>query len=278
MVPHVWLVRPPFILCIYRCVCGDSLQRWVTSIPYFQKKIAEGLNKKPNKEVIQWNEEYNHNKLDNYIAEVGLEKFRPFAILDCMNYRTYRPGTGPMKGTSRRRKLAKEIQRCVYSGYIKAHGLKSLTVMLLNGLFGYIYVTSMLENDVGIYNMSRLEEYLIDIIPRMKNSTLYPSICSDSIFKRLAKQSKFVQTKIETKKIETKKSDNNQINIGTKKNNDKEDNRHKALNRRMNSKRQAIELLYGKLFLKYNLLRKKYHAHLLRKGELIQQIYVVSFF
>ena len=36
-----WFVRHLFFT-FYQCVCGDSLRRWVTSIPYFQKNLQKG--------------------------------------------------------------------------------------------------------------------------------------------------------------------------------------------------------------------------------------------
>jgi hypothetical protein len=49
------------------------------------------------------------------------------------------------------------LQESIYSGYIKCHGLKILSVVFPNGLIGYVYgLISARENDNGALNSSEL--------------------------------------------------------------------------------------------------------------------------
>jgi hypothetical protein len=56
------------------------------------------------------------------------------------------------------RQLAAEaIQRAQYTGYLKKHGLKVLTVVFPNGIIAYLYgPVSAREHAIGLLNMSWL--------------------------------------------------------------------------------------------------------------------------
>ncbi len=50
------------------------------------------------------------------------------------------------------------LQEFIYSGYIKCHGLKILSVVFPKGLIGYVYCPiSARENDNGALNSSELK-------------------------------------------------------------------------------------------------------------------------
>ncbi len=69
---------------------------------------------------------------------------------------TYRPGSGPMvdEELADRWPDADVLQRAVYSGYLRRHGLKVLTVIWPNGIVGCLYgPVSGRENDIGVLNM-----------------------------------------------------------------------------------------------------------------------------
>ncbi len=58
------------------------------------------------------------------------------------------------------------IQESIYSGYIKHHGLKILSVVFPNGLIGYVYgPTSARENDNSSLNgsESELNQHIMDL-------------------------------------------------------------------------------------------------------------------
>ncbi len=85
-------------------------------------------------------------------------------FLDCKIDETCAPGTGPFNDEelAPRRLAADVIQRALYSGYLKRHGLKVLTVVFPNGIIAYLYgPVSARENDIALLNMSWLNEHLV---------------------------------------------------------------------------------------------------------------------
>jgi hypothetical protein len=81
------------------------------------------------------------------------------------------------------------IQEAVYSGYVKAHGIKVLTVLFPNGITGYLYgPISGRENDIAVLNMSWLNHQLLllqeDVTAALARgeAAVYFSLFSDSIF------------------------------------------------------------------------------------------------
>jgi hypothetical protein len=74
------------------------------------------------------------------------------------------PGSGPMTDDelADQWEEADLIQEVVYSGYVKAHGIKVLTVLIPNGMTGYLYgPISGHENDIVVLNMSWLNHKLL---------------------------------------------------------------------------------------------------------------------
>jgi hypothetical protein len=56
----------------------------------------------------------------------------------------------------------------VYSGYLKLHGLKVLTVVFPNGIIAYLYgPVSAWENDIALLNMSLMNEHLMALQPEI---------------------------------------------------------------------------------------------------------------
>jgi hypothetical protein len=73
---------------------------------------------------------------------------------------------------------------CLYSGYLKLHGLKVLTVIFPNGIIAYLFGSvSAWENDIGLLNLYWLTEPLVALqqeiaAARMsgKTSITYPCL------------------------------------------------------------------------------------------------------
>jgi hypothetical protein len=85
-------------------------------------------------------------------------------FLDCKFDETCTPGSGPMmdKELADRWEDAELIQEAVYSGYVKAHGIKVLTVLFPNGIDVYLYgPISGHENDIVVLNMSWVNTQLL---------------------------------------------------------------------------------------------------------------------
>jgi hypothetical protein len=151
---------------------GNCLQRWVHLFPRFAEVIKEKLNKPQYGELL----------FDN-VHIVG--------FLDCKIDETCTPGTGAFNDEelAPRRLAADVIQRALYSGYLKRHGLKVLTVVFPNGIIAYLYgPVSARENDIGLLNMSWLNEHLVALQPEIAvarangEQILFFSLCGDKIF------------------------------------------------------------------------------------------------
>jgi hypothetical protein len=84
---------------------------------------------------------------------------------------------------------AEVIQKSMYSGYLKLHRLKVLTIVFPNGIIAYLYgPVSARENDIALLNMSWWNEHLIVIQPEIAerrangDNILFFSLFSDRIF------------------------------------------------------------------------------------------------
>ena len=113
----------------------EGLGRFVYEFPRFAKRIAEKLNK----------DRLSINPLTRIrarIAGLGIDPLtsRVFAFIDGSFFRSTRTRTGPdgdYEG-AQRKPHHYIIQRAVYTGYKKLHGLLVLCIMLPNGL-NFVY-------------------------------------------------------------------------------------------------------------------------------------------
>ena len=99
------------------------------------------------------------------IFHVPWYAFRFFGFIDGSYWETCTPGTGPhgdYEGAQRHPDWYM-IQRAVYSGYKRIHGLLLLTVMLPNGITFLYGPGSARRNDRGLVNMSGLDDFLGNI-------------------------------------------------------------------------------------------------------------------
>ena len=67
---------------------------------------------------------------------------------------------------------AYHIMRTFYSRYFRGHGLKYLNILFPNGLYGSVGDTSHSYNDVGIFNMSGLQDLLFVVLEEYGNKHL----------------------------------------------------------------------------------------------------------
>ena len=119
------------------------------------------------------------------------ENFSIFVFADCKIVESCCPGSGPVENWPGvlRHKDTDIIQVCIYSGYVKKHGLKVLTIAWPNGLIGALdSPVGARENDIGMLNLSNMDQELIllqpDVMEVRANGKvmLYYSIYGDSIF------------------------------------------------------------------------------------------------
>jgi hypothetical protein len=130
---------------------GNCLQHWVHLFPVFAEAIKNKLNRPQYGEL-----------LFNNVHIVG--------FLDCKVDETCTPGTGPLNDEELvpRRPGAEIIQRSMYSGYLKLHGLKVLTVVFPNGIIAYLYgPVSARKNDIALLNMLWMNEHLMALQPEI---------------------------------------------------------------------------------------------------------------
>ncbi len=151
---------------------GNCLHRWVHLFPEFAEAIKNKLNRPQYGGLLFGN-----------VRIVG--------FLDCKVDETCTPGTGPLtdEELAPRRPGAEILQRSVYSGYLKRHGLKVLTVVFPNGIIAYLYgPVSARENDIALLNMSWLNDHLMALQPEIAErraqgeNILFFSLFGDRIF------------------------------------------------------------------------------------------------
>jgi hypothetical protein len=116
------------------------LQRWMHLFPNFAEIIKWKLN------MLQY-------------GGLALNSCWLIGFLDFKFDETCAPGSGPMMDEELADwwEEADLIQEAVYSGFVKALGIKVLTVLFPNGITGYLYgPISGCKNDITILNMSWL--------------------------------------------------------------------------------------------------------------------------
>jgi hypothetical protein len=151
---------------------SNCLQHWVHLFPEFAEAIKNKLNRP----------QYGKLLYDN-VRIVG--------FLDCKVDETCTPDTGPLtdEELAPRHSGAEVIQRPMYSGYLKCHRLKVLTVVFPNGIIAYLYgPVSARENGIALLNISWMNEHLIALQPEIAErrangeNILFFSLFCDRIF------------------------------------------------------------------------------------------------
>jgi len=121
------------------------LQRWAPLFLEFAEIIKTNLN------------------MSQY-GGLAFDNFWLIGFLDCKFDETCTPGSRPIMDEELVDQLeeADLIQEAIYSGYVKAHGIKVLTDLFPNGITGYLYgPISGRKNDIAILNMSWLNHHLL---------------------------------------------------------------------------------------------------------------------
>jgi len=122
---------------------------------------------------------------------LAFNSYHLIGFLDCKVDETCAPGSGPMidEEFANWWEEVDLIQEAVYSGYVKAHGIKVLTVLFPNGITGYLYgPISGCKNDIAILNMLWLNHQLLllqeDVTAALacSEAVVYFTLFSDSIF------------------------------------------------------------------------------------------------
>lgn len=132
-----WFIR--FISDRWGYLVADNVDYWTTALPYFADKIR-----------------LKANSIGGYNFRSALEPggFRVFGFIDNTMFATCRPGGGPTSNGDRNDPL---IQRSMYNGWKKIHGLKFQTVDLPNGMHYNVYgPVSVRHNDLYTLHHSNI--------------------------------------------------------------------------------------------------------------------------
>lgn len=156
----------------YHKISGDSLRMWTDYIDDFRLAIYNRLTSNP-----RWWEMAVFPDM-HAIMDLSYECFRIFGFLDDVEMATSRPGDT----TNRRMFFLHDVQRAFYSGYFKSHGLKAQAVLLPNGMYGSVFLSSMAHNDIGTLNLSGIDDYLQTLLVNQLIDGHFPSLYVDAIF------------------------------------------------------------------------------------------------
>jgi len=113
-------------------------------------------------------------------GEFLFEDVRIVGFLDCKINETCTPGTSLMNDEEwvERRPGAEIIQRALYSGYLNVCVLKVVMVVFPNEIIAYLYgPVSARENDIGLLNLSWLNEHLVALNQRLQRLGQMVTIC-----------------------------------------------------------------------------------------------------
>ena len=216
------------------------LEQWKDNFPTFASFIEQKLGE----------EAYGGLQFNN---------FRIIGFVDCKISETCCPGSGPAEDRqlAPRHDDAEILQESVYSGYVRRHGLKILTVVFPNGIIGYLYgPISARENDNGALNGSELNQHLIDLqdeITRARErgeQVLYFSLYGDAIFPLLHCITRRHRAPI-----------GGQLNA-----------RQIAEDSGMSRIRTSVEWPYETATNLFHVLHSKYNKHLLKHGRAVNEI------
>jgi hypothetical protein len=143
---------------------------------------------------------------------------------------------------------------------LKGKGLKYQNVLFPNGMVAGVFGASASHNDVGVLNLSRLQEYLEEILfpDHVMAGGLLPVLYSDAIFQHINHTTIIARYDL----------------IGMQ----QEMDFLRRLNFRMSGIRQSIEHMYGQLFNLFRLLKTPRQFKLYHEGQLAYRVGVICFF
>jgi len=173
--------------------------------------------------------------------------FRIFGFIDDFAMPTACPGDS----VSRANDLEHNVQRAFYSGYLRKHGLKAQVVYLPIGIIGSVLITELRQNDIGLLNMSGLNDYLVGLLSGNLIGRLLPSLYYDGIVANLA-------------------------TIVPRYTNPSDEER--VLNIKLASQRQCIEHVFGDHRIRYKLFSVPHSLRLFNNGVKVRRECLISFF
>ena len=170
------LVNDHLYYTFYNKISGTSLKMWLPRhVHHYRRLIHNALSDHAifqadvvNGQVVsqRWIHQHFH-----------FESFCIFGFVDAFNMECVRP-----KDVTRSRGILLDLQRAMYSGYQKKHGLKALVVTLPSGIACAVHISELRQNDNGLQNLSGLSDYIVELLGSIRVGGLFPCLYGDSIF------------------------------------------------------------------------------------------------
>ena len=173
MVDHLYMT-------FYNKISGTSLEQW---IPRYLDRCRRLIHATLSDSAIYETEYVDGEVVDTawILHHFDFETFRPFGFMDDFALPAARP-----TDIFRTLGIYIDTQRAFYSGYLKDHGLKAQIVYLPIGMIGCVFITELRQNDNGVQNISRLNDYLVDLFAGLLIGGFLPALYCDGIFSVLA--------------------------------------------------------------------------------------------
>ena len=75
------------------------------------------------------------------------------------------------------------ISHPLFSSYFRFHGLKIQVIVLPNGMIAHIFITSLVQSDLGVWNMSGVGPELVRLLRNsVRQNGLFAALYGDGIF------------------------------------------------------------------------------------------------
>jgi hypothetical protein len=167
-------------LLIGNHVSLNLVERFRDDLPLFAEKLANLLRRGFQVE----NEDGTFEHVPGIDYSDPDDPFRIFGFLDCSNFRSSTPATGPSgryEGAARN-PYSYVKQRSYYNGWKKIHGLKILSILLPNGLSLMHGPISVRRNDIDHAHLSGMNNYLLNL---QANQEFHYCVYGDGVFRDL---------------------------------------------------------------------------------------------
>ena len=170
------LVNHHLYYTFYNKISGTSLSQWLPQHVHRCRRLVHNALSDHSifeAELVNGravNTQWIHQNFD-------FDTFRIFGFVDGYEMECGRPAD-----VKRSRGILLDLQKAMYSGYKKKHGLKALVVTLPLGIVGGVHITEMRQNDNGLQNISGLCDYLVELLGDTRVGGFFPCLYGDSIF------------------------------------------------------------------------------------------------
>ena len=147
----------------YNKISGRSLELYTNRFEQYASVVANQVSS----QVEYLKTIHPNGRLEATLHHVVVQphECRCVGFIDDTSIVTCRPGESMQESGE----ITEDIQRAFYSGFIRRHGLKAQTIFLPDGMVGSVWIASLRNNDNGMFNMSNMGDYLLEVLPTMPN-------------------------------------------------------------------------------------------------------------